>query len=98
VFFQRKETKAKIFVCLGYQYETLKQHDLETKQHFFLRHITRERKVPRVRVLRKTPSERERQRQRNDDDDTNNNNFLLLFAFFEKDVVVKKELFVVFVF
>ena len=75
-------------MCLGYQYETLK--------HFFTTsHVSEKFNAYEyyVRLL-----QRERQRQRNDDDDTNTTNFLLLFTFFEKDVVVKKELFVVFVF
>ena len=86
-------------VCLGYQYETLKQHDPSTRSSTFFYETSHVReKYTRTSTTRLL--QRERERQRNDDDDTTNDNFLLLlFAFFEKDVgVVKKELFVVFVF
>ena len=90
--FSKEKKRKQKQVCLGYQCETLKQHDATEKKQHFLRHITHSRKVQRLREYYATTSERERQRQRNDDDNTNN-----VFAFFEGDVV-KKEFVVVFVF
>ncbi len=94
--FPKKRNERTKKVCLGYQSETLKQHDLGKRSSTFFydtSHVSEKFNAYEyyVRLL-----QRERQRQRNDDDDTNTN--FLLFAFFEKDVVVKKELFVVFVF
>ena len=80
-------------MCLGYQCETLKQHDATEKKQHFLRHIAHCEKYNAFKNESTTRLlQRERQRQRNDDDNTNN-----VFAFFEGDVV-KKEFVVVFVF